>query len=108
MKLSNAAFLILATAIVSSECAARTIEMVCKNQRREYAVKFIEESRRLITSASDGPIEYTVLAVEKSKNRLYVSGLTVNNGPTFRAIFAPTRKLEFFADNQLFQTDKCR
>jgi hypothetical protein len=78
--------------------------MICENPRREYVIKFDDALNQF--HADD--TAYKVLAVERSGERFIVVGLTVNDGPTFRAHFRPYKKMEFFTDNQLFQTDGCR
>jgi hypothetical protein len=83
---------------------ASTHQMICENSRREYVVKLDDSFNHF--HADD--TAYKVLAVERTDEKFIVVGLTVNGGPTFRAHFRPYKKMEFFADNQLFQTDGCR
>jgi hypothetical protein len=84
--------------------ASAIIGMVCENPRREYQVTYEEGSG----SFKADETHYRVLAVERSADRYIVVGLTVEDGPTFRAHFFPYKKMEFFADSQLMQTDGCR
>ncbi|RVO57767.1 hypothetical protein [Sinorhizobium meliloti] len=87
-----------------SSASAGSISMICENPRREYRVTFNEDTRAF--SADD--TDYRVLAVEMTQERYVVAGLTVDQGPTFRAHFRPYQKLEWYTDNQLYQTDGCR
>lgn len=50
---------------------------------------------------------YRILAVEREKNRYIVVAQFEGNGPTLRAHFLPYKKMEFFAEGQLIQTDGC-
>lgn len=81
--------------------------MICKNPRREYLVVF-REPRTMILNPDSDATRYRVLAVEKQGEQLFVAGLTVKNGPTFRAYFNASKKLEYYAHGKLMQTDKCR
>lgn len=78
--------------------------MICENSRREYVVKFDKSWPSLIADTT----QYQVLAVENTIERLVIVGLTVEDGPTFRAHFRPYMKMEFFIESQLIQTDGCR
>lgn len=90
--------------IPSLQAHAAKLKMVCESPRREYLLTYDEATK---TMYADKTL-YQVLAVEKTQNKIVVVGLTVNDGPTFRAHFSPYKKIEFFSDNQLFQTDGCR
>lgn len=90
--------------IPSLHAHAAKLKMVCESPRREYLLTFDEATKTLHADKT----LYQVLAVEKTHNTFMVVGLTVNDGPTFRAYFRPYKKIEFFNDNQLFQTDGCR
>lgn len=83
---------------------AAKLKMICENPRREYVLTFDEAANTVFADET----RYRVLAVERTKSWLLVTGLTVNDGPTFRAHFRPYKKIEFFSDNQLTQTDGCR
>lgn len=98
------ALLVLASMLAAQTAHATPSAMICENQRREYAVNFDEVSQTLY---ADDTL-YRVLAVEKTAEKFVVVGLTVNDGPTFRAHFRPYKKMEFFSDSQLIQTDGCR
>ena len=84
--------------------AADELTLICESPRHEYVVRFNAETNAFRADDTD----YRVLAVERDEERLVVVGLTVNDGPTFRAHFRPYKKMEFFAENQLMQTDGCR
>ncbi|MDR2311649.1 MAG: hypothetical protein LBE54_11755 [Brucellaceae bacterium] len=88
----------------SVQAHAAKLKMVCESPRREYLLTYDETTK---TMYADKTL-YRVLAVEKTQKKLVVVGLTVNDGPTFRAHFLPYKKIEFFSDNQLIQTDGCR
>ena len=98
-------FLALAPIALSAPaCAAAKMTMICENSRREYRVRFEPASRSFTADDTN----YRVLSVEDGKNAFLVTGLTTPGGPTFRAHFRPYRKMEFFADGQIAQTDGCR
>lgn len=84
--------------------AASLMTMVCENPRQEYSVRF----NKATNSLKAGDTEYRILAIEETDERLVIVGLTINDGPTFRAHFRPYKKMELFSDNQLVQTDGCR
>jgi len=86
------------------DVVASQAKMVCENPRQEYAISFDEMTEIFFS----GETQYHVLAVEKTKQRFVVVGLTGDGGPTFKAHFRPYKKMEFFVNNQLFQTDGCR
>lgn len=87
----------------SVEAHASPLRMICEGPRQEYLVTY-----DVLGTLHAGDTQYRVLAKEETAERLVIVGLTVNDGPTFRAHFRPYKKMEFFADNQLFQTDGCR
>ena len=101
-------FGLVLTSLCAQAAGAQTVEMLCKNPRREYLVTFDKGDRRFFNKADGDAVEYSVLSVEDTPRKLIVVGLTVNNGPTFRATFKPTKKLEYFENNELMQTDSCR
>ncbi len=84
--------------------AATQMTMICENPRREYQVRYEPASRSFTADGTN----YRVLSVEDAKSAFLVTGLTTPGGPTFRAHFRPFRKMEFFADGQITQTDGCR
>lgn len=91
--------------ITASERAdAAQLSMICESPRQEYRVTYDATFGTL----DAGDTQYRILATEETAGRLVIVGLTVNDGPTFRAHFRPYKKMEFFTDNQLFQTDGCR
>lgn len=93
-------------ALVSQVANAATTSLVCKNPRQEYSVKFDETKRKLLLN---GSTSYKVLAIEKQGNTTIVAGSTVNDGPTFKLVLSQKNpKFEFYTDEALFQTDKCR
>lgn len=83
---------------------ANATAMLCKNPSREYAASYSEDSKRFLVDDT----QYTVKAVENNSARYVVSGHTVGDGPDFRAEFRPHKRIEFFVNDQLFQTDRCR
>ncbi|HEY1979297.1 MAG TPA: hypothetical protein VGH13_04360 [Xanthobacteraceae bacterium] len=104
----RAAMLAVPLILVAALAEASEVTMICKNPRREYLVRF-DETARTLNATSDGDASaYQVLTVEKSAKRLWVSGLTVNDGPTYRASFRPKMRMEYFAANKLIETDACR
>lgn len=103
MKIATALTAILLTG-ASWEASASQLTMICENPRREYQVTY---DATLETLHADDT-QYRILAKEETPDRFVIVGLTVNGGPTFRAHFRPYKKMEFFADNQLSQTDGCR
>ncbi|MCX8254600.1 hypothetical protein RHAL1_03731 [Beijerinckiaceae bacterium RH AL1] len=100
---------ILLGALLLSCCAAEAevLTMRCTNPR-PYLATYNEDARTFVESAPEATASYTILSVENTKRTLTVTGLTVNGGPTFKATFRPQKKIELFADNKLFQTDRCR
>jgi len=90
--------------LVAFEARAATLRMVCENPRRNYVVTYEEGAKTL----SANETAYRVLAVERTKRRLVIAGLTVDDGPTFQAHFRPEKKIEYFSNNALLQTDGCR
>ena len=78
--------------------------MLCKNPSREYAASYSEDSKKFVVDDT----QYTVKAVEDNSARYVVSGHTLKDGPDFRAEFRPKKRIEFFENDQLFQTDRCR
>lgn len=87
---------------------AAHIVLACKNPRRNYLVTFDFSSRSITAAADDDISQYKVLSIENSQNDLLVSGLTVNDGPTFLAHFRKNKRIEYFVENKLFQTDDCQ
>jgi len=71
---------------------ATPITMNCKNPRREYLVTFDESKRTLTAAAEEGLTPYQVLTVQKTPNRLWVSGLTPTDGLPSKRIFGLIRK----------------
>jgi hypothetical protein len=90
--------------VFSVPVQARTFSMVCKNAHREYAVRFDKTANTFFVEDT----AYRILAIESTQARLAVVGLTINDGPTFRAYFRPQMKIEYFENDELFQTDGCR
>jgi hypothetical protein len=103
------AMAISATLLLAAPAAAAKLTMTCKNLRQEYVVVFGDKARTMILNPG-GPqrTHYRVLAVEGPAARPTVTGLTVNDGSTFRAHFGGRKRMELFADNRLFQTDRFR
>ena len=91
-------------AVVPFNANAAKVNMICENSRREYLLSYDEMTRTLYADTT----LYRVLAVEKTASHFIIAGLTVNDGPTFRLHFQPYKKIEFFSDNQLIQTDGCK
>jgi hypothetical protein len=88
---------------------ANIVELVCENPRREYLITYKGGPfASVYATAEDGDTHYKVLAVEETKDRHVVTGLTLNDGPTYRLHLRPYKKIEYFVDNQLVQTDGCR
>ncbi len=77
--------LVAATLAVGPIAAAHSDELtlICESARREYLVSF----RAYTNTFRANNTYYRVLAVERDEERLVVVGLTVNDGPTFRAHF---------------------
>ncbi|MFJ1307954.1 hypothetical protein [Agrobacterium sp. P15N1-A] len=96
--------LLLFTGIGTSALASEIETMVCENPRREYQVRFARSENSFLADKT----AYRILAVEETSEKLIVVGVTVGDGPTFRAHFKPYKKMEFFSDSQLQQTDGCR
>ena len=85
------------------------LTLICENFRREYSVTYEGGPiPSVYASSEEGDTYYKVLAVEETKDRHVITGLTLNDGPTYRLHFRPYKKMEYFVDNQLFQTDGCR
>lgn len=100
----KSAFLVTAVMLMTAPTAhAGILSMVCENPRREYVVRFDEGMQTFTADATP----YRILAIEKTAERLVIVGLTINDGPTFRAHFRPYKKMEYFADSQIIQTDGC-
>lgn len=98
------ALTIALVAAATSDASVAQLSMTCENPRQEYQITY----DRTLDTFHAGDTQYRVLAKEETADRLVIVGLTVNDGPTFRAHFRPYKKMEFYADNQLFQTDGCR
>lgn len=114
MKKLLAITMLATSALASVSVHAANLTMTCTNPSEDYVVSFDATARTLgetgwnrDTSRNETTM-YTVLAIESSAGRLLVTGLTVNDGPTFRAQFRPGKKIELFAGNKLFETDVCR
>lgn len=90
--------------IAVSDAAAGVISMICQNPRREYVLTYNTDDRSLVL----GDTSYKVLAVERTEDRFIVAGTTVNGGPTFQLHIRPYRKIDFYSDGSLDQTDGCR
>jgi hypothetical protein len=90
---------------MACQAHAKVLEMICENPRREYTVRFDSKTNEFLL---DQETRYRVLAVEDTDSRYVVVGLTVNKGPMFRAHFRPYKKMEFFSEDQLDQTDGCK
>ena len=104
------------TAIIGSTPGqAATLTMTCKNPpSADYVVSFNTTTRSFTVTGWDRETKrnettkYTVLAVESTPTDLLVTGLTVNDGPNFRAHFRPDKEMEYFENSKLFQTNTCR
>lgn len=87
---------------------ASVIHMRCNNGVHNFIATFDEVKRRF----SENDSVYHVLSVERNGSSYMVVGTASNDGPpptpTFRAFLSPMRKIEYFMDGKLFQTDKCR
>ncbi len=95
---------LLGTFLVT-DVASAPISMICENPRREYLFVFDIDAR---IASADGT-NYRVLGIENTDERLLIIGLPGNDSSlTFRAHIRPYKKIEFFSDDQLFQTDGCR
>jgi hypothetical protein len=105
--------LLFSVIVATFPAVAETQHMKCKNAVRYYAVTFDTETRILTTRSDDqtgvgGLRELIVLAVNNTSDGLVVSGrANMSNGPAFRALFSPLKKMEWFVDNKLFQIDAC-
>lgn len=106
--------LFTASMLVGMPVQAKNITMICKNPSEDYTVTFDQGARSVTETGWDRATsqyvteKYTVLSIESSEGQLLVTGLTVNNGPTFRAQFRPRKKMEYFENSKLFETDPCR
>lgn len=100
-------FAVCSLMFVSQTTNAAITSLICKNPGREYSVKFDDVKRKLTLN---GSTSYKVLAVEKQNDTTIAVGSTVNDGPTFKLILPKAKgaKFEFYEDERLFQTDKCR
>lgn len=96
--------LLLSLGATPSVAQADFQTLICENPRQEYVVKYDLATKQVLASDT----AYRVLAVEQADERLVMVGLTVGDGPTFRLHIRPYKKIEFFSDNQLIQTDGCR
>jgi len=84
-------------------------KLACENARREYVIAYKGGPLPSVyATAEGGDTPYEVLAVEETKDRHIVTGLTLNDGSTYRLHLRPYKKMEYFVDSQLFQTDGCR
>jgi len=91
-------------AIIPQISLSDPVSLVCESPKREYRVEFDADLR----SVSANDTQYSVLAVEETAERTAVVGLTTDGGPTYRLYLHPYKKMEFFSDGKLFQTDNCR
>lgn len=97
-------FLASALVVVATPADAKPLKMICENPRQEYAIAFDKSAR----SFRAGETDYRVLAVEDTEEKLIVAGVTVEDGPAFRAHFRPYKKIEFYSGNDLMQADGYR
>lgn len=91
-------------AIIPQISLSDPVSLICENPKREYRVEFDADLR----SVSADDTQYSVLAVEDTSETTAVVGLTTGGGPTYRLYLHPYKKMEFFSDGKLFQTDNCR
>ncbi|OJY34633.1 MAG: hypothetical protein BGP11_16115 [Rhodobacterales bacterium 65-51] len=96
--------LLLSLGTTPSVAQADFQTLICENPRQEYVVKYDLATKQVLASET----AYRVLAVEQAGERLVMVGLTTGDGPTFRLQIRPYKKIEFFSDSQLIQTDGCR
>ncbi len=101
-----AAILTIATA---DHAVAVTIEMTCKNPRREYRLVFNDFAKSLVAKAEEGDTPYRVDRVKRIGEDYVVSGVAAYGGPRFTAIIGTDQKLiQFFIGNGSPQIDYCR
>ncbi len=100
-------FTICSLVFASQIVHAANTSLICQNPRQEYSVKFDDVKRKLVLNKSTS---YKVLAIEKQDDATIAVGSTVNGGPTFKLVLSKDNqpKFEFYEDDKLFQTDKCR
>jgi hypothetical protein len=100
-------FAVLGLFVMATNAAAQSLSMICENPGREYQVTYTLGSREIIVNPDTEQTRYRVLAVEEAEGKLIVAAQTPNGGPAVRVHFRPYRKMEYFVDGQVFQTDGC-
>jgi len=93
--------------LLETESFAQSLSMICENPGREYHVTYTMGDREIILNPDTDATRYRVLAVELQQGRLIVAAQTRNGGPAVRVHFRPYKKLEYFEDGEVFQTDGC-
>jgi len=101
-------FLAIALAVpLTSMACAETINMICKNPRREYAVVFDSFAKSLVARAEDGDTPYRVDKVRQTGRGYVVDGVAAPGGPSFHAVIDNQKQIQFFVSKKLLQTDYC-
>lgn len=87
---------------VTMTCVAKGFE----ESGKDYVVRFNKDTRELTLTRGD-VTPYRVRSVKETPELLIVSGLTVKDGPTFRAHFYPDKMMEYFFPDMPTQQDHC-
>jgi hypothetical protein len=103
-----AASLIIAMQANSDIASAKTFRMICENPRREYLVEYSTGDREIEIRTDGSKTLFAVLAVQDKKDEMIIAAQAPNSGPALRIHFRPYKKIQYFVDAQLFQTDGCR
>ena len=93
--------------MLATNAHAQPLSMICENPGREYQVTYTLGNRDIILNPDTERTRYRVLAVEHAEGKLIVAAQTPNGGPAVRVHFRPYKKLEYFADGEVVQTDGC-
>jgi hypothetical protein len=104
-----ACLMVILPVVLSDHAAAVTIEMTCKNPRREYRLVFNDFARSLVAKTEEDDTAYRVDNVKRIGDDYIVTGVATYGGPRYTAIFGTDQKsIQFFIGNGAPQTDYCR
>jgi hypothetical protein len=104
----GAAITCIVAALYAGGADASTFTLSCKNQLREYTLSFDDRSQTLTWRSGGVQTDYLVHQVRNDPDRLQITGVTHDHGPSFLATFRPERQIAYSYPNKSQQTDACR
>ncbi len=83
-------------------------QMICKNPRRGYSVRFDATARTFVADAGGEETPYKVDAIEENDAGYVVRGKTVPGGPDFVAYMGKNKRIELSVNGKIIQSDRCK